>query len=292
MTRPRPTLRDLAELVRAPAGLTVPGDTLSGAAAAGWPLGPRSAFLPVASLALYWAGMSLNDYADRRLDAAERPERPIPSGRVAPRQALALASVLTVAGVAVAGAAGGRRALRVALPLAGVVWSYDLVLKDTPAGPVAMAAARCLDVLLGASGATRAAALPATAMAVHTLGVTALSRGEVHGTSPAVATVAATGTVLAATVAATPPRPVRRSPARPFTWLLAGTFAGQVARAQAAAAFRPDAQTVRRATGVGIRGMLPLQAALTARTGAVRTAAALLGMGPLVRAASKVVSPT
>ena len=84
------TLGDLAELVRAPAALSVPGDSLAGAAAAGWPAGRRTALLPVASVSLYWAGMALNDWADRELDAVERPERPIPSGRVAPRTALAL----------------------------------------------------------------------------------------------------------------------------------------------------------------------------------------------------------
>ena len=54
----------------------------------------------------------------------------------------------------------------------------------------------------------------------------------------------------------------------------------------------PDAATVRRATGAGIRGMIPLQATLLAAHGAPRTALGLLAAGPLVRAASKVVSPT
>ena len=35
------------------------------------------------------AGMALNDYADREIDAVERPGRPIPSGRVTPEFALA-----------------------------------------------------------------------------------------------------------------------------------------------------------------------------------------------------------
>jgi IMP dehydrogenase len=71
-----------------------------------------------------------------------------------------------------------------AAALAGTVWAYDTVLKDTSAGPVAMAAARGLDVLLGASasGRTRAGLVPAGLLAAHTAGVTLLSRGEVHGT--------------------------------------------------------------------------------------------------------------
>ncbi|WP_340699026.1 UbiA family prenyltransferase, partial [Cellulosimicrobium funkei] len=79
------SLHDHLDLVRAPAVLSVVGDTLAGAAAAGHALTPRRALLPLASACLYAGGMALNDYADRHLDAVERPERPIPSGRVTER---------------------------------------------------------------------------------------------------------------------------------------------------------------------------------------------------------------
>src|SRR5258706_15455750 len=103
--------RGLAELVRAPAALAVPGDVVAGAATAGT-LGPRTAGLAGSSVLLYWAGMAANDWADRDLDAVERPERPIPSGRIAPPTALGVAAGLTAAGAAVAGLAGGRRGRR------------------------------------------------------------------------------------------------------------------------------------------------------------------------------------
>ena len=293
------TLRDLAELVRLPAALTVPGDTLAGASSAGWPLGRRTAALPVVSVCLYWAGMALNDYADRNLDAVERPERPVPSGRVTPRQALAIAGGLTAAGLAVAAAAGGRRAVRVAAPLAATVWAYDLALKQTRFGPAAMATARGLDVLLGAGG-SRSAVLPAAAVAGHTAGVTALSRGEVHGTSRRTAAAALGATAAAAALAAMPLLRdhegfVARSGDNRFVItgaVLAGAYAVTVGRAQAAAVSRPDAPTVRSATGAGIRGLIPLQAALTARAGAAGLAGALLAAGPVAKLASKVVSPT
>ncbi|WP_116950306.1 SCO3242 family prenyltransferase [Jiangella endophytica] len=322
-------LRDVAELVRAPAALTVPGDSLAGAAASGFPYGARTAVTPLASACLYWAGMALNDYADRDLDRVERPERPIPSGRVTPGQALAVASGLTAAGLGLAAVAGGRRALRVAVPLAATVWAYDLVAKATPAGPVAMGAARGLDVLLGAGGRERAAALPALAVATHTVGVTVLSRGEVHGASPSSARVALGATAAAAAVAAAPYLPARwrsavasdgRAPSRdralpslPTAELqgrdnshraavspagalaaagFAGLYAATVGKAQLGAVRQPDAATVRSATGSGVRGVIPLQSALLARAGAVALAGAVVGIGPAVRALSKVVSPT
>ncbi|MFD5318471.1 SCO3242 family prenyltransferase, partial [Streptomyces sp. NPDC127098] len=185
--------RDAAELVRLPAALTAPGDSLAGAAAAGWPYGRRSWAAPAASVCLYLAGMALNDFADCDLDARERPERPIPSGRVDAFEALGLATVLTGAGLGLAAVAGGRRALRVAVPLAGTVWAYDLWAQRTAAGPAFMAAARGLDVLLGAGGHASAAAVPALAMATHTAGVTVLSRGEVHGAPRGAALAALAG---------------------------------------------------------------------------------------------------
>ncbi|SDT39543.1 SCO3242 family prenyltransferase [Jiangella sp. DSM 45060] len=277
-------LRDIAELVRAPAALTVPGDSLAGAAAAGFPYGARTAVTPLASACLYWAGMALNDYADRDLDRVERPERPIPSGRVTPSEALGLAAGLTAAGLGLAAVAGGRRALRVAVPLAAAVWTYDLLAKPTPAGPVVMAAARGLDVLLGAGGRERAAALPALAVATHTAGVTVLSRGEVHGGSVSSARVALGATATAAAAAVVP--------VRPAAVVAAGTYVATVGRAQLDASRTPDAATVRSATGAGVRGVIPLQSALLARSGAVALAAAVVGIGPAVRALSKVVSPT
>ncbi|NXY99727.1 UbiA family prenyltransferase, partial [Streptomyces sp. BR123] len=148
--RARRTLRAYAELVRAPAAATVPGDVLAGALAAGRGTGPRTLGLAGSSVCLYWAGMALNDWADRELDAAERPERPLPSGRIRPRAALAAAAGLTVAGLGIAALAGGRRTvLRRTLPLAAAVWAYDLGAKQTPLGPAVMAAARTLDVLHG-----------------------------------------------------------------------------------------------------------------------------------------------
>jgi hypothetical protein len=281
----RPTLADLAELVRAPAALSVPGDTLAGAAAIG-ALSPASALMPLASVCLYWSGMALNDYADRDLDAVERPERPIPSGRVSPRTALGVAGGLSAAGIAMAAVAGGRPAARTAALLTAVVWSYDLVLKKGPAGPAAMAAARGLDVVLGAGGSVRAAAAPALLVAAHTAGVTALSRGEVHGTKPGYAAAVTTATGVVAGLTAL------RSRGRLLPAALAAAYAAAVGTAQAKAVSDPTAGTVRAATGAGIRGMVPLQAGLLAGSDAPRTAVALLAAAPAAKVASRKLSPT
>lgn len=48
---------------------------------------------------LYSGGMMLNDFIDREIDRVERPSRPIPSGRVAPKTALLLSLAMLFAGV-------------------------------------------------------------------------------------------------------------------------------------------------------------------------------------------------
>jgi 4-hydroxybenzoate polyprenyltransferase len=150
-------------------------------------------------------------------------------------------------------------------------------------------------------------------MALHTTGVTALSRGEVHGAQPATAALAAAVTAVSAfsAICSVQTRTVANGSASPstspsasangsasttgrraLTALLATTYAAAVGTAQARAIRSPDAGTVRTATGAGIRGMMPLQAALLAANGAPRTALGLIAAGPVARAATSVVSPT
>jgi 4-hydroxybenzoate polyprenyltransferase len=269
--------------------------------------------------------MALNDYADRELDRTERPERPIPSGRVTPGFALRLATGLTVAGVGLAGLAGGRRALAVAVPLAAAVWAYDLVLKSTPAGPVGMAACRGLDVLLGAgAGRLRPAVPAALAVATHAFTVTAISRDEVSGGSSTVVGASLAGTAAAAAGAGLAgyragcrgagrpgpgggDRPGPGGGGRPGPggggagWraaqvvAAAGLLAGYLAtvgRAQLAAARTPVPRVLQRAVGAGILGTIPLQAALAAGAGALRAAVPIAAGFPLARRLARRVSPT
>ncbi|WP_308167247.1 SCO3242 family prenyltransferase [Catellatospora tritici] len=288
-------LGDLAELVRAPAALSVPGDVLVGAATAGT-LGRRTPGLAAASVCLYLAGMAANDWADRELDAVERPQRPIPSGRVSPNTALGLAAGLTAAGLGLAAWAGGRRALAVAAPLAGAVWAYDLVAKNGPAGPAAMAACRGLDVLLGATGGSVRRALPAAAtVAAHTYTVTALSRREMDGADRRLPVATLAGTLA---VAATAAGAQRRQDRGRTGWrgllpvALAGLYLNHYGRPQVRAARQPDAPQVRAAVGSGITGLPTLQAALTARHGASLPALVLTAAAPLARRLARRISPT
>lgn len=289
-----PRLADLAQLVRLPAALSVPGDVLAGAAASAGTPSPRILGTMASSIALYWAGMALNDYADATVDAVERPGRPVPSGRVERRTALATACGLTAAGLGLAALTGGRRALGVALPLTGLVWAYDLGLKSTPAGPAAMAGARTLNVLAGAEPGRRASALPAALLVgAHTYTVTALSRHEVSGAPreiPVATLAGSTATAVAA--AALPGLRKHGRTARIGAAVGALAYLASYGTAQARAAREPSATNVRNAVGTGIMSLMPLQAALTAGGGKTGLAGVLAAAHPLARRLARKVSPT
>jgi hypothetical protein len=314
-----PEPRVVAELVRLPAVLSVPGDTLLGAAAAGAPMTPLAvAGRAAASSCLYLGGMALNDYADREVDAAERPHRPIPSGRVDEAFALRLAQALTVGGLALSGLVGGRRTLGVGLALAGTVWAYDLALKDTPAGPVAMAGCRALDVAMGASGgALRHALVPAAAVACHTLTITLVSRHEARGGTPEVARRSLWGTAAVSTLAGAqvlgstgllsrpvpgrgpaaggrglrrgagsgPPAPggVRGWASTAVSGGLLAAYAATMGRAAVRATRDPSPARLQQVVGAGVLGFMPLEGALLSGVRRTATGMAVAAGWPLAR---------
>ncbi|MDR6689202.1 4-hydroxybenzoate polyprenyltransferase [Microbacterium sp. 1154] len=271
---------DYLDLVRAPASLTVLGDALVGALSARGPgaAAPlRIGALAASSVCLYSAGMALNDWADADLDALERPERPIPSGRISRDRALAVGAGLTVLGVGSAFVAGRSSGL-VAIALAGALWAYDTVFKPTAAGPVVMAACRGLDVMMGAAGpGWRSALVPAGAVAAHTVAVTAISRGEVDGS-----TVTTGRAAVAVSVAVAASGLLGRGN-RPAALLGAARYLAAVLPGQLRVARRPGAAEARDATRAGIRSVVPLQSALAARAGSPLATAALLGVETLGR---------
>ncbi|MFB7334360.1 prenyltransferase [Streptomyces adustus] len=303
--------RAWAELLRLPALFTVPGDVLAGAAAAPGRPGRRTLLAAGCSLCLYEAGMALNDWADREEDAVERPHRPLPSGRIRPAAALAAAGALTAAGLALA-ARAGRPALAVATSLAATVWAYDLVLKRTAAGPAAMAAARGLDLLLGAAatgpqpGTVRRALPSAALLSTHTLALTTVSRHETTGGAvlpplAALTTAGALGLLLARKLPAgrgaapTPglPGSTAEAPApRALGTALTAAYTALAARPYLHAALNPSPQLTQKAVGGGIRATIPLQAALCARAGAPVAALCTAALAPLAARLSRKVSVT
>lgn len=185
-------LRDYLQLCRFPAVFTAMADIFLGFLLVHVSLSPRDEFglLLAASSCLYLAGMVFNDVFDRKIDAAERPNRPIPSGRIPLPSAVSFGTTLIIAGMAAA-AFAGTRSLTVALLLLLCIFAYDGLFKNTPAGPLFMGGCRFLNVILGASSAgfrwTAPWQLPhvfiAAALGIYVAGVTWFARKEAQRSS-------------------------------------------------------------------------------------------------------------
>jgi UbiA prenyltransferase family protein len=112
--------------------------------------GLRVAALSGVSLALYAAGMILNDVQDVESDRADNPKRPLPRGAVSVARARTVGLALLI--VAVGGACAlGMGSGVIAVLLAISILAYDFGLSRTFLGPFAMGGCRALNVCLGMS---------------------------------------------------------------------------------------------------------------------------------------------
>lgn len=183
------------QLMRPANILTAWADILLGFAAAGAvsPLlageAPLLSWLPLGWLVLstsglYGGGVVFNDVFDAELDAEERPERPIPSGRASLGGAVLLGScLLAVGGVAAAQVSVASALIAVGVAIAALL--YDRVGKhQTLIGPINMGFCRGGNLLLGVSAVPAMLAerwFLALLPVVYIAAVTAISQGEVQG---------------------------------------------------------------------------------------------------------------
>ena len=161
------------------------GGTAGGAAGGAWAL----ALLLALSL-FYLGGMYLNDAFDAVRDAVERPERPIPSGRVARGTVFALGLAMLGGGLALLlwlGLAGGTGYWPAAagLALAAAILFYDWNHKNNPLSPLVMGLCRVLVYVTAGLAVT--VPLPATlwlaagALLCYLIGLTYIAKQETLG---------------------------------------------------------------------------------------------------------------
>lgn len=181
-----PTPRAYLELARASNAPTVVTNVLMGCAI-GAGFGPfpwaAAAAISLAAVLLYISGMALNDVVDTDVDRAERPARPIPSGRISRRAAFAFAGVCMAAGLAIS-AAFGLPAAAFALALAASIVAYNLLHQRSAATVVLMGLCRALVPLLAAAAVAWPIDLPlalglAGVLGVYTILLSIVARVEV-----------------------------------------------------------------------------------------------------------------
>ncbi len=263
------TLRDWAVLLRIPNLFTVPGDIIAGcflaAPFSAEVLSHRTLLLIGSSLFLYGGGIILNDWVDVERDRIKRPYRPIVTGRISSRAALAAAVLFFGAALGLAASVGTSSLATAAVILILIVF-YNGAARRIPAvGFATMGLCRGANLLLGASIAfpelSPAVLIAAVIETCYITIVTAAASKETEG----------------------PPQPFIRSAltlvllgglfflavrAAPSAWGVAACVVTLLYVSFAAFSMRPDLPTHRMPEGIGslIRALIPLQAAFVLMT--------------------------
>ena len=144
----------------------------------------------LAATCLYAGGMILNDVFDLATDRIERPERPLPSGRISPRAAALVGWTLLGAGVVAAAIAsrGDVWLPAIAATIAFLVVIYDRFHLSTAWSVLPMGLCRGLLYVLGAFAIPREIdtsgalilGLIALAALIHTIALSLIARDECH----------------------------------------------------------------------------------------------------------------
>ena len=281
------------KLLRLPNVFTAAADVMMGYLVTHGDLQPpmHFALLAVASCLLYLSGMVLNDVFDAEADARDRPERPIPSGRIPLRSAAAVGWAMLGSGVLAAWFvsywASDWRPGVVGTLLGSSVVLYDAVLKRTPLAPVAMGACRTLNVLLGMSlagggilvaeaaspkiiGPSRpwqaAEWLIAAAVGVYVAGVTIFSRTDAVRSSRVQLTVGLVVVLFGIALLAAAPALTDNDPplvvGRTGWYLLWGALGLITARRCVLAINEPTPPRVQAAVRHGVQSIIVLDAAV------------------------------
>lgn len=223
------------------------------------------AWLLLATTGLYGGGVVFNDVFDAELDARERPERPIPSGRASRQGAILLGSLLLVISVMAAAQVSLFSAI-LATIVAFATLLYDAWSKHNPViGPLNMGLCRGGNLLLGVS------AVPALLTErwflafipiFYIAAVTAISQGEVHGGKSRTGAIALClfGVVLGSISALGFLPDYLLIAASPFLVL----FAGRVLPPFIQATRDPTPELIKRAVRAGVLSLILLDATVAA----------------------------
>jgi 4-hydroxybenzoate polyprenyltransferase len=177
---------DYFRLIRLPNLFTVPSNILVGIS-----LGSDQTFSItmvmqiITSILLYIGGVALNDYFDFEEDKKQRPNRPLASGRIPKLNALFLATIAFGTSLLIAYYIGPL-SFSISILLIVTIFGYDYYLKNSLIGPIVMATARVLNILLGLSTYSNTISYNSVTGLVlsdsflYIFGISLISRSETH----------------------------------------------------------------------------------------------------------------
>lgn len=120
-------------------------------------------FVSVAALLLLSAGNAINDYCDYHIDKFNKPQRPLPSGRIQRQNAIIFSLILIAISIGL-GALINTYAVCIAVLVSALLVSYAVWLKRTPfVGNLVVSSLTCLTFISGgiAIGSVRETLIPA-----------------------------------------------------------------------------------------------------------------------------------
>ena len=250
-------------------------------------------WLLLATTGLYGGGIVLNDVFDADLDAQERPERPIPSGRASRQGATLLGSTLLVIGV-VAAAQVSVLSATLACGIALAATLYDAVGKHHPIlGPLNMGACRGGNLLLGISAVPAMIGehwFLAVIPIIYIAAVTTISRGEVHGAKNITGTIALLliGLVIAGLLSLGLLQDYQVLAALPFVAL----FAVRVLLPFIKAVREPKPEQIRIAVKAGVLSLIVLDATVAAGFATLPYGLLVLSLLPISMALAQIFAVT
>ncbi|MEH2084893.1 MAG: UbiA-like protein EboC [Nostoc sp.] len=219
------------------------------------------AWLLLATTGLYGGGIVFNDVFDAELDAKERPNRAIPSGRVSRQNATLLGSILFAIGI-IAAFQVSLLSAAIAIFITLSCLLYNSLAKHHPFfGPLNMGLCRGSNLLLGVSAVPEIigerwylALIPVLYIAA----ITAISQGEVHGGKKITGILALLliTIVLTAVLALGLLEEYTVIAALPFAILLAIRILPNFIKA----ARKPIAENIRNAVKIGVLSLIVLDA--------------------------------
>ena len=185
-------LRDYLELSRVSNLPTCWSNVLTGAAIGATSTGvaidwQRAGMVALGVSLMYVAGMAINDAVDAPSDARDRPQRPIPSGRISRRAAVAYGIWCLALGLATT-CLSGHGAILPAMALAVCIVLYDILHRRLAASVVLMGVCRGL-IYLAAAGAVgpppewRVATVMAVCLGAYIVTLTIIARREAGGSA-------------------------------------------------------------------------------------------------------------
>jgi hypothetical protein len=179
------SIKPYLQLTRPANLVTAVADILAGMAIAQFTFSSiQPGFLVISTLGLYGGGVVMNDVFDAQLDRIERPERPIPSGKVPLRSAATLGMSLLFLGI-LAAALFSFQSGMIAIIIAMLTVLYNRFAKHhVVLGPLTMGMCRGGNLILGISVLPESVpqwGLIALLPIAYIAAITLISQDEVHG---------------------------------------------------------------------------------------------------------------